>query len=197
MSDRVIVENSPAVLHQPAKELSKVESEVVRLFNKLVPEGLDAIGVRFPDPLVARELIFALEAAVLAATDILFQLKTTHRWIDGIYAREIFIPKGTILTGKIHRHACISIMNQGDKTTISEDGAARLKAPFATISKPGIKRVGYAHEDTIWTTFHATKERDLKKIEDELFVDSYDGVKFDDADILTLFTMEGKICPQP
>lgn len=181
-------------LHGPANPISFLEGEVIRALNKLIPRPVDTKGFAFPDVVKARELIIELEQALLEAHSIQMQLDTTHSWIDGVYAREIFIPKGTLLTGRIHKHACISIMSKGEKTTITEDGAIRLKAPFATVSKPGIKRVGFAHEDTIWTTIHATDERDLKKLENDLFCDSYEGVTFDEADILTMVTKEGKLC---
>jgi hypothetical protein len=32
----------------------------------------------------------------------------------------------------------------------------------------GIKRVGFAHTDTIWVTAHATTATDVKTVEDEL-----------------------------
>lgn len=176
------------------RALSAQEERVARIMSRVFPPNVDEQGVRFSNPLEARQTIFELERAMEEAYSAQLQIKTTHRWIDGVYTREVFIPKGTLLVGRIHKHACISIMNVGDKTTISEDGAIRIKAPFATISKPGIKRVGFAHEDTIWTTIHAAQERDLKKLEDELFCDSYDGVTFKDADISTVVTEEGKIC---
>lgn len=188
--------NRPLVVVAKAKALTAAEERLAEVIAKLFPPNLDQAGMSFTNPLEMRETIFELERAMEAASNIQLQIKTTHRWIDGVYAREVFIPKGSLLVGRIHKHACISIMNIGDKTTISEDGAMRIKAPFATISKPGIKRVGYAHEDTIWTTIHATQERDLKKLEDELFCDSYDGVTFRDADISTVVTEEGKICRQ-
>ncbi len=183
-------------LSTPLKPLKPAEERVFQIVAKLFPPSLDQVGVKFTNPLQVRKDILDLEAAMELASDYLIKFKTTHRFINGIYAREVFIPKGSLLIGRIHKHACISIMNSGDKSTLSEDGAARIKAPFATISKPGIKRVGYAHEDTIWTTIHATNERDLKKVEDELFCDHYDGVIFDDPEIITMVTSEGKTCRQ-
>lgn len=190
MSDSILPIIKPLIC------MSEAEAKVMNLLDKLCPPHLDEIGVRFINPLEMRQTILDLEQAMNEASDVQLQIKTTHRFIDGIYAREVFIPAGTLLVGRIHRHACISIMNSGLKTTITEDGAMKIKAPFATISKPGIKRVGFAHEDTIWTTIHATNERDLAKLEDELFVDKYDGVEFKDSDVMTLFTMEGKLCQQ-
>lgn len=172
------------------------EIEVVRLVAKLFPPKLDTKGVKFPNPVEARADIIALEQAMNRASSLQLQIKTTHYFINGIYSREVFIPKGTLLVGRFHKHSCISIMNKGDKSTVNEDGAIRIKAPFATISKAGIKRVGYAHEDTIWTTIHATDERDLKKVEEELFCDRFEDVPFDDESIQTIVTSEGKICRQ-
>lgn len=176
----------------PSQEMVEAGLACVSILSKLVPPNLDEKGIRFIDPMAKRQEILALENAMLNMAGAKLKIETTHRWIDGVYVREVFIPKGTILTGRIHKHACVSIMNKGDKTTVDEDGARRIKAPFATISKPGIKRLGIAHEDTIWTTIHATNERDLEKLEQELFTDSYEGVAFKDADVLTLVTMEGK-----
>lgn len=56
---------------------------------------------------------------------------------------------------------------------MTDNGIERIKAPCTIISKPGTKRAGYAHEDTIWTTFHATSETDPVKVEKALVVDSY------------------------
>jgi hypothetical protein len=34
------------------------------------------------------------------------------------------------------------------------------------VSKPGIKRAGYAHSDTVWICIHPTDETDLEKLEE-------------------------------
>jgi hypothetical protein len=44
------------------------------------------------------------------------------------------------------------------------------------VSRPGTKRVGYAHEDTIWTTIHATEETDMEKVEKELIAADYEEI---------------------
>jgi hypothetical protein len=148
----------------------------------------------FGDPLVVREQIERLESAMLAAPFEKMQIKTTHYFAKGLYAREVFIPKGTLLTGKIHKSECISIMPMGDKTLLTEDGIRRIKAPFTAVGRPGLKRVGFAHEDSIWITVHATTERDLEKLESELIAKNYDDVDLSESDIATLITMEGKLC---
>lgn len=95
----------------------------------------------------------------------LLDLKVVHHFGGGIYARELHIPAGTVLTGKIHKTENMNIMSRGELSVLTEDGVKRVKAPFTVVSPPGTKRVAYAHEDTVWTTLHATNERDVEKIE--------------------------------
>ena len=54
----------------------------------------------------------------------------------------------------------------------TEDGMREVAAPFTMVSRPGTKRVGYALEDAVWTTVHATTETDLAKLEAELIAPS-------------------------
>lgn len=98
-----------------------------------------------------------------------------HHFAPGVYSREMFITKGFILVGKIHKHAHHSFLMKGDITVISEHGGIqRLKAPMVILSEPGAKRIGYANEDTIWVTVHPTNETDIKKIEEEVIAPSYE-----------------------
>lgn len=88
-----------------------------------------------------------------------------HHFSEGIYAREMFIPKGTVVTGKIHKYENLNIMSKGKLSIRTESGVITVEAPFTVVSPPGTKRIAYAHEDSIWTTIHATSERDVKIIE--------------------------------
>lgn len=113
---------------------------------------------------VSRLKVFALEEAMKRELD-LVELPVKHYFSQGVYARELFIPKGTLLTGKIHKYTQLNIMSQGELSVSTENGVQRVKAPFTIVSPPGTKRVAYAHEDTIWTTIHGTEEKDLEKLE--------------------------------
>jgi len=113
-----------------------------------------------------RAQIMRLEREMRAFEPI--EIKTTHRFSDGVYAREIFIPKGCLLTGKVHKTVHLNIISQGDISVWTEEGMKRVLAPFTMVSQPGTKRVGFAHEDTVWTTIHGTHETDLEKLEAEL-----------------------------
>jgi len=101
-------------------------------------------------------------------------MEPKHYFSKGVYARELFIPKGTLVVGKIHRHQNLNILSSGDLTVISIEGVQRVKPPFTVVSPPGVQRVVYAHEDSIWTTIHGTDEKDVQKIEDEFIVKSYE-----------------------
>lgn len=98
-----------------------------------------------------------------------------HSFSGNLYIREIFLPKGTLLTGKIHRHSHPNFLMSGEVTVVTEDGGIEhLKAPLSMISKPATKRAIYAHEDTVWITIHEVgDERDLKKIEEIVIAPSY------------------------
>jgi hypothetical protein len=80
---------------------------------------------------------------------------TTHRFTDGMYIREIFMPAGSLITSKIHNTEHPYIVSYG-KTAVSIDGDEwnEITAPYTGITQPGTRRVLYIIEDCIWTTFH-------------------------------------------
>ena len=99
----------------------------------------------------------------------------THKFAPGIYVREIFIPKGTCVVGKIHKHDHPNFLLKGEVLVVTEfGGKERLKAPLSMISKAGTKRVVFALEDTVWITVHATNETELGKIEDHVIAKNYE-----------------------
>lgn len=99
-----------------------------------------------------------------------------HIFTTGVYAREIFIPKGTFIVGKIHKHDHLNFLSVGEVTVFTKDGTERIKAPRTMVSTAGTKRAVYAHEDTVWTTVHVTDETDLAKIEEQIIAKDYDEI---------------------
>ncbi len=97
----------------------------------------------------------------------------THYYAKGIYGREMLIPKGTIVVGKIHRYETLNVFVKGEMTVVTEQGKKRLKAPMVVVSAPGTKRGGYAHEDSVWLCIHGTEETDLGKIEEEVIAKDF------------------------
>ena len=98
------------------------------------------------------------------------EITTRHHFAKGLYAREIVIPAGTILTGKVHAEEHLNIVSKGRIAVWTEDGMREVAAPFTMVSRPGTKRVGLAIEETVWTTIHAnpTDDTDLALLEAKL-----------------------------
>lgn len=93
------------------------------------------------------------------------------------YAREMLIPKGTLIIGKIHRHQHLNIISKGKVVVYTEFGEKHLEAPITFVSEIGLKRSVYALEDTLWTTIHLTEfvgEENLGKIEEEVISPDYE-----------------------
>lgn len=96
-----------------------------------------------------------------------------HHFSGDSYAREILLPAGSLVIGKIHRHSHVNVISQGECMVLTEDGVRHLKAPLTFISMPETKRVVYAITDVIWTTIHVTRETDLEKIENYVIAPTY------------------------
>lgn len=97
-----------------------------------------------------------------------------HSFTDDCYIREILMPAGMFISSKIHKTQHPYFVMVGDVSVLTEDGVVRIKAPYAGITEIGTKRILYTHEDTIWITVHVTKEKDLKKIEEEVIASSFE-----------------------
>ncbi len=104
------------------------------------------------------------------------EIPLRHYFAPGIYMREISIPKGVTLTGKIHKTEHLCVLSKGKVTVWTDDGMKTIEASHVVQSMPGIKRVMHAHEDSVWINFHhnPTNERDGEKIEDIFVCDSFD-----------------------
>lgn len=130
-----------------------------------------------------RDKVIAIEAAMIAdpvavlddPTAVRLELKVRHHFAKGVYARELFIPKGVMLTGQIHKTPQINIMSRGILAVLVGNRVTMLNArngPIIVASPAGTKRIAVAHADTVWTTIHATYETDVEKIEAHFIAES-------------------------
>lgn len=110
-----------------------------------------------------------------------FQLK--HTFLNGVYMREMFIPKGTLVVGKIHKMDCLNIVSKGDVCILTEMGSARLAEGFTSASPAGIQKVAYAHEDTVFVNVFRTDATCVADAELEIAVDSRDDLVVIDGEI--------------
>ena len=116
----------------------------------------------------SRQQIDTIEAGLLQLPQV--EIPVEHRFAEqqGLYAREIVIPAGTLMTGRVHKHQHVSIMVSGDMTVLTEQGMERVTGYHCWICPPGTKRIGYAHAETRWLTVHHTDHMQPEGIEDVL-----------------------------
>lgn len=98
-------------------------------------------------------------------------IEPKHYFASGMYGRELLMPAGTLIVGKIHKHEHLAIMVYGDILVYTESGGKqRLKGYNMMVSPPETKRVVYPFEDTLWITIHLdnSNKRDAEALEPEL-----------------------------
>jgi len=118
----------------------------------------------------------------------------THNFAEGVYVRELFIPKDSWIMGKRHRHETCNILLKGKLSLYVGPGipAKTIEAPMIFNSKSGVKKFAYAHEDTIFLNIHPTSETDIDKIEQEFIISEEE---FEELDYFEIKQLErGEIC---
>ena len=116
--------------------------------------------------------ILELEALMKAMPQVYSPAEHYH--LSGVYCRSLFIPKGCLLTGKIHNHESIGILAQGTLRITNGETSTVVTAPYITVDKPGIKRLGYAETDCTFITVHRTDLDSIDAIEEALVSDSFE-----------------------
>ena len=97
-----------------------------------------------------------------------------HHFAPGAYGREMTLPAGLVVVGKIHKHAHINVISKGRVQVFTEQaGVLELAAPCTFVSSPGTKRVVHVLEETVWTTVHVTDKTDLAEIEREVIATDF------------------------
>jgi hypothetical protein len=99
-----------------------------------------------------------------------------HRFSPGLYLRQVTMPAGAAVIGKIHSTEHFNIVLTGKCTVITAEGIEEITAPHTFISKAGVKKVVIVHEECIWQTTHVTESTDLEEIEKQVIVESYDNL---------------------
>lgn len=131
-------------------------------------------------PLEIRAAIVNMEQFIKADEEISLPSESCplkHVFAPGCYLREITMPKGMLVIGKIHKHAHGNVLSKGRCKVITEQGIKELIAPCTFVSEPSTKRLVYVIEDTIWTTMHVTDKTDLAEIEQEIIAKDYSEVE--------------------
>lgn len=138
---------------------------------------LELSGLRsLSTPSERRTAIVSLEAAMNTIGSLPPEsCPVLHHFAPGAYAREMLLPKGMCVVGKIHKHAHVNVISQGCVTVFTEnEGVLTLVSPYTFVSTPGTKRAVFAHEDTVWTTVHVTDKTNLADVEAEVIATEFE-----------------------
>lgn len=117
-------------------------------------------------PAEMRERILRMEREIAQLPPVECPVKSY--FCDGIYFREMTIPKNVTATGAVHKTEHATIVSKGRLLLMTDDGVQEVEAGYFGISKPGIKRAAHAIEESIITTIHRTFETDIEKLAIEL-----------------------------
>lgn len=114
-----------------------------------------------------REQIVQLQEAMLPIQ--CTQPEPTHFFAPGMYLRELTVPAGMLLVGKIHKHTHFLVVTKGKAEVISEFGRMIVGPGHISVSQAGVKRIVLALEDTQFITVHlnSTDTQDLAIVEAE------------------------------
>lgn len=103
--------------------------------------------------LVSVKSVLALEKEILKLPQV--NMPVAHDFCNGLYARTMFIPANTVLTGAIHKDECFFVVRLGELIVTTDDEPVNVSTGFMSITKAGSKRAGVTLSDCIITTFHA------------------------------------------
>lgn len=118
-----------------------------------------------------------------------------HHFSNGIYVREIFMPKGLIVVGKVHKTTHLNIVMTGRCEVMINGEIKEFKAGDVFESLEGSQKTLYIFEDTKWLTVH-TNENDSKDIEEleDRYVDGSDPRAIAMGKLIHKYTQEKNKC---
>lgn len=87
---------------------------------------------------------------------------------DGVYARTLFMPKGSLVIGKLHKTRHLNFIIKG-KAWVWLNGIKQyIEAPMMLESLENTRKCLIIEEDMVWTTVHATDKKDTDSIEEDI-----------------------------
>ena len=103
-----------------------------------------------------------------------FPLK--HSFVDGVYVRQMGMDKDSAVIGAIHNHEHIWFLLSGNVTIHANDSTQDYIAPCYVKCAPGVKRLIYANENSVFVNIHKnpSNTQDLNKLEAEIVSISYE-----------------------
>ena len=113
------------------------------------------------------------------------EIEPVHRFAPGLYVRELTVPAGCVIVGKVHKHESVNILVKGSALVACDGRVEKVSAPLTFVSGPGRQKAAYVLEDMTWINVHPTQETDLVKIEAE-FIEKDEGFEAHKLQLETL-----------
>jgi len=93
---------------------------------------------------------------------------------NGLYTREILMPKGSLAISFIHKQTHPSFFMSGEMSILDDKGdVKRIKAPMVIETEAGTQRVALMHEDCVWVCVYRTDAKTFEEAELDLYTDNY------------------------
>lgn len=95
-------------------------------------------------------------------------IKTTHFFSDGVYAKRMHLPKGFTALSHKHTYEHLSILATGKALVATDTEQKEYTAPACITIAAGLNHAITALEDVTWFCIHATEETDPTKVDQVL-----------------------------
>jgi hypothetical protein len=144
-------------------EISKdFRTAVTQLENDLseIADGENIVAGTGDNPIVTNSHVLPIE----------------HFFMEGVYIRKMTMHKGVTVIGAIHKHLHMCFLTEGHLVVADESGTKEYKAPCHIIATPGVKRVLYALEHSVWYNTHKnpTDTENVREIEENTVALNYE-----------------------
>ena len=90
--------------------------------------------------------------------------------LDGVYVREVTMPKDSLFLGHKHKTKHLNIISKGSCLLIDTLNNTRqlIEAPYIFESLPGTRKLVYIIEECTWTNVHLTDKKTIEEVEEEI-----------------------------
>jgi len=156
---------------------NKIKSRIFKRDN-----GVDALyvinkyrGVLWEKIEQFNELLKQQQGVVLHHTEEMEEVfPLNHKIENGMYTREVFMPKGSLVVSFIHKQNHPSFFMSGEMSILTDDGEVkRIKAPKIVMTEIGTQRIAYMHEDCVWACVYRTDATTIEDAEKEVYTDNF------------------------
>lgn len=175
---------------------------IVVIESEFRDSGFDGAPKTVAERVFFRERIEQIQAGMIEfipedlREDFIESCTLTHTFSNGLYVRQIFLPAGSFIIGKIHKKSHMNIISSGRCIVRTEKfGSVIYDAtdkPITFESEKGPKRVLWVEEDTYWTTLHVTECTNVANVEKEIFEIFYSDFVLDNPEF-SLSLIEDKV----